>query len=137
MRVEPDALTIDNASNGNNIVSTGPVSGQGTASIPRGVQSARIRVNPQNPNGTSVYNVNLQFNDERVFVKKETKFLGITIGRKTAMESAKESARNIQKRNNDASSTNDINDGTQIKDLYEKQHGPVNTGSTNGGGSLR
>ncbi len=132
---EADRLRVDNSQTGNNIADTGPVAGTGAVTIPRGAQNVRIKVDPANPSSTtSVYGVDLQYNDERVFVEKKTKFLGITIKRETSYMSAKESAERIDKRNNDANSNNDIPDGTDIKDTYENQNGPINTGSTKGGG---
>jgi hypothetical protein len=126
---EPDKIELLDNKTGKTVGETpAPVSGGGSLDIPRGVKSVRIKVNPANDKSTtSIYDVNLTYSDERVFVEKKTKFLGITIKRTVEMRNADQSNDMIKAKNTDSDKTNDIKDGTRLKEEYDQQHN--NSGS--------
>jgi len=129
MQTAPDILTVTNNTTGNS-VTTGSVSGTGSIQIPVNPgDNVSIDVRPDPRSSNSVYTVNGNITDVRVFQERVTKVFGITVKKRYSYLSASGSSNRINQRQ---TRNNPIQTGNRIRNTFLSRGNTIDQNSSRG-----
>jgi RHS repeat-associated protein len=129
MQTAPDILTVTNNTTGNS-VTTGSVSGTGSIQIPVNPgDNVSIDVRPDPRSSNSVYTVNGNITDVRLFQERVTKVFGITVKKRYSYLSASGSSNRINQRQ---TSNNPIQTDNRIRNTFLSRGNTIDQNSSRG-----